>query len=124
MKIWTSYFAKVRKLYCNILPVAITAYPPKWWKGDVYSKLAPTKEILFDYKNGLISEEEYTKRYREEVLDKLNPEEVYQELCDMVKERGYKEVCLVCFESSDKFCHRHIIAAWLREKLGIVVQEF
>ena len=50
----TSYFAK----YKGSDGVAICLYKPYWFKGEHYPTLAPTKEILEDYKNGDIDEED------------------------------------------------------------------
>ena len=56
-----------------------------------------------------ISEEENTKYYIREyyiqVLSKLDPEEVYNELNNSV---------LLCYEENTDFCHRHIVAAGVR----------
>lgn len=106
----TSYFAK----YKGSDGVAICLYKPYWFKGEHYPTLAPTKEILEDYKNGDIDEEEYIRRYKEDVLSKLNPKEVYNDLKDKV---------LLCYERYDKFCHRHIVAQWLSEELDVNIKE-
>lgn len=36
---------------------------------------------------------------------------------------GDKIPCIVCFEKWDKFCHRHIVARWLEQELGLVFDE-
>lgn len=76
-----------------------------------YTKLCPTKDILDKYKNNpSYTNEDYVKDYYEQVLNKLNPEVVIQEL------RAYgQDIVLVCYEKSDDFCHRHIVAEWLSE---------
>lgn len=45
-------------------------------------------------------------------MQKLNPEEVYQKLDNSI---------LLCYESNDKFCHRHIVAAWFEILLDVNV---
>lgn len=57
----------------------------------------------------------YTKQYHKEVLDKLNPQEVYEELG--------QDAILICWEGTGKFCHRHIVAEWLSTNLGVEVIE-
>lgn len=47
-------------------------------------------------------------------MQKLNPEEVYQKLDNSI---------LLCYESNDKFCHRHIVAAWFEILLDVNVPE-
>ena len=92
------------------------------YKGKYYSKLAP-KRSFWDVweanrKAGILSEKEnnyyYIEQFYLEVLSKLDPEEVLRELDDHV---------LLCFEEPDQFCHRHIVAAWLKILLGINVPE-
>lgn len=77
--------------------------------GDVYLDLAPEKSLLKRYhKNiGIIPEyenvESYIVEYWNNVLKKLDPEKVYEELNNKI---------LLCYENSDEFCHRHVVAAW------------
>lgn len=53
--------------------------------------------------------------YYEEVLSKLDPKTVYDELGE--------DAVIMCWESSEKFCHRHIVADWLEQQLGIKIKE-
>ena len=57
----------------------------------------------------------YTKTFHERVLNKLDPRQVAQELSD--------DAVLMCYEKSGDFCHRHLVADWLRTA-GIAVEEF
>jgi len=109
---FTSYFAKNCK---NENAVSIALFPPKWYHGKEYKKLAPTKNLLFDYKCGKIDDEMYTKIYCEEVLSQLNPQLVFEELGN--------DAILLCWEKSGEFCHRNIVAKWLMENLKIEVKE-
>lgn len=102
----TSYFAKSGR---NKNAVAITIRKPRFFKGRHYPKLAPPEWLLDKYKKDGDSVF-YRKHYIGEVLDKLNCKEVYEELGE--------NAILVCWEGKDKFCHRHIIAEWLMERLG------
>lgn len=101
--IYTSYFSS-RKWELT-KGISIARYN-KFWKGESYPSLFPTFSILHDYKNGLINEKEYERRYISEVLSKLNPAKVYQDLNNKV---------LLCYEKSGDFCHRHIVAKWLND---------
>ena len=120
MNLFTSYFGRHRTPDKNTLYLAITAYPPKWWSGDVYSKVAPPKELVLYYKNSkarLDQEElrkEYILYYKQAVLDKLSPADVYSELESMMMRRNKENVVLLCFETSNSFCHRHILSTWFR----------
>jgi len=90
------------------------------YNGEFYSKLAP--KLLFwskwhEMKDKVSFEEStifYIENYYNEVLSKLDPEEVYRDLNNSV---------LLCYEDSNEFCHRHIVAEWLELTLGIKVFE-
>jgi hypothetical protein len=106
----TSYFAISGK---HENAVAVCGRP--WfYTGRVYEKLAPKSWFLKKYKKDG-DEDFYTKQYYAEVLDKLDPKEVYEELGE--------DAILVCWEGRDKFCHRHIIADWLSKHLGVIIEE-
>lgn len=47
----------------------------KFWKGFEYKKLAPPTDII-----KIEDEELYTRLYNKRVLNKLNPQEMYNEL--------------------------------------------
>lgn len=66
---------------------------------------------------------EYDRRYRAEILDRLDPAEVARRLLGMA--RGGVPV-MVCYERvrSGKWCHRALAAEWLSKSLGITVPEF
>lgn len=114
--IYTSYFAKLKSLPENIIPISICAKTPDWFKGLAYKKLAPGYDILMKYKSDG-DEESYTKKYREQVLNNLNASRVVFELGTLADKNetffSY-DICLLCYEKSSDFCHRHLVAEWLR----------
>ena len=107
----TSYFAKSSK---HPKAVCICAKRPWFYKGKIYPKLAPKSWFLKKYKKDK-DEQFYTEAYKREVLDKLDPKKVYKELG--------KDAVLLCWEGSDKFCHRHLVAEWLSNNLGVEITE-
>ena len=109
MKIYTSYFALLRRIPDNILPVSICLKAPYWYKGIQYKTLAPTSDIFSQHKANP-NEDLYTARFNDEVLGFLDREHVAKE-----RERlsGGNDVVLLCYEKSTSFCHRHLVAAWL-----------
>lgn len=107
--IFTSYFAKMQYIEKDMVPIAITAIVPQWYNGLVYTNLAPTVDILMEYKR-TGDRDRYIERYNTEVLDRLDPLEVYSDLMYL---SDSKPVCLVCYEKTDSFCHRHLVADWL-----------
>lgn len=82
------------------------------YKGACFSLLAPN---LGD-KNILKEENDryYVEQYYEQILSKLDPEEIYQKLDNSI---------LLCYEENTAFCHRHIVAAWFELLLGVQVLE-
>ena len=85
-----------------------------------YPKLAPKLSFWKVWHNniGKITEGEnnryYVREYWNQVLSKLDPEEVYRDLDCSV---------LLCYEPNTEFCHRHIVAAWFEILLDVEVPE-
>ncbi len=94
--------------------VSICGKPPDWFKGREYKKLAPQYWFFKKYKEDG-DEDAYTKSYKEEILDKLDPKETYNDLG--------KNAILCCWEPYNKFCHRHLVAKWLMKSLNIKIRE-
>ena len=107
----SSYFAKSAE---HPNAVSIACFKPHWFKGRSYSKLAPTFDILERYKR-TGNKRQYVLEYREQVLSKLNPKEVFEELGD--------DAVLLCFEKPGNFCHRHLATDWLEDNLNILIEE-
>lgn len=116
MKIYTSYFAKIKKMKehfpYGLCVVSIAQKDPgPEFSANSCKKLAPPWYVLKAYKeNG--DKEQYIRDYKRLVLDNIDPHKVYEAF----KQRaGYGDIVLVCYEKSGDFCHRHIIAQWLRD---------
>jgi hypothetical protein len=108
----TSYFAKSAKAPGA---VSIARFPPKWYTGARYLPLAPTPDML-----KIPDWDEYRRRYHEEVLSVLDPDEV---LRDLDVEKADYDIVLLCFEKNRTHCHRGLVAEWLYETKGIRVPE-
>lgn len=118
MKIYTSYFARARQLTAKgIVPVSIAQKPPHWYYGARTLTVAPTPSILYTTK----SDEEYTRRFKTEVLGHADARRFADELKEL---SGGKDVALCCYEKPTEFCHRQLVAEWLREELGEDVTEW
>ena len=122
MKIFTTYFAKLKKIDPEILPIAICAKVPDWFDGPVLSELAPTKSILYQFKE-TGDEGLYIERFNDEVLSLISPESVYNLIVSIAEANSVDQVALVCYEKSDTFCHRHLVADWLNQALGLTIEE-
>ena len=122
MNIYTTYFSNIRNLPENIVPVSITAKPPKKWEGIEYKKLAPKYDILFEWKR-THDDAQYSERYCNEILNHLDPKKVIDDLSKISTYNDGKDVALVCYETPRCFCHRHIVSRWLNQN-GCCVKEY
>jgi len=108
--------------YKGLDGIGIAGRSPVSYKGEEFKILAP--KLWFFKKFKVDGDKDfYIKHYYKEVLDKLNPEEIYNLL---------KDNTLLCWEKStfdengkpNFFCHRRIVAEWIENKLGIEVPEY
>ena len=114
--IYTSYFAKLKSLPNNIVPISICGKAPDWYTGLQYKKLAPKYDFFMEWKKNH-DNEYYIKCFNEQVLSKLNATDVILDLsricyCFNV---GECDICLICYEKPTDFCHRHLVADWLNQ---------
>ena len=119
MKIVTTYFAKLRTLPDNIVPISICSKAPTWYNGLQYKKLAPRYEFFMKWKKDH-DNDYYIKCFNEQVLSQLEPTTVIKEL---MEKAGSENIALVCYEKPGDFCHRHLVAEWLNNN-GYTVEEF
>lgn len=114
MNVFTSYYAKCRKLgQLNYAFVSISNTNPPWFDGRLidWSKYAPDWATISDYRKGLISEEEFKIRYLKR-LDSLFDKEVVLNDLEQLLQR-YEGVVFLCYEGPGKLCHRYFFAEWL-----------
>ena len=122
MQIYTSYIAKQKELEkLGIVCITICAFPPKGFKGPNLAAVAPSKSILLEYKKDN-NQEKYIKRYTEEILCILKEPRYLIDTISYISQG--KDVALCCYEKSGDFCHRHILANFLNEKLNLNITEF
>lgn len=110
--ILTSYFAKHRAFPTDMEPVCIARWAPRGTHYPVLMHLAPSGELLKAYKAGEVSKEQYTETFNEQ-LSRLDAQQVGEELEGKI---------LLCYEKAGDFCHRHLVADWLRQN-GFSVSE-
>ncbi|NTV60604.1 MAG: DUF488 domain-containing protein [Chlorobiaceae bacterium] len=116
MHIYTGYFAKLQTYTAaGLVPVGIALRPPAWYHGASLKNLAPTAKMLY------MKDWEYIPAYREGVLGFLHPEQVKDALEQFAKHD--EDVVLLCFEKPAEFCHRQLVAKWLRDA-GIPCEEY
>ena len=67
-----------------------------------------------------ITEDQFIKSYKEQLF-LLNANTVYDDLNSLVT--GFEPIIMTSI-SKKKFCHRHLVAEWLENELGIVIEEY
>lgn len=103
MTLYTSYFAKSAN---NPKAVSISVGVPAWYTGRQNGLVTPGWPLFSDYKKGKITQQQYISTYRDK-LDKIGERKILSQFTD--------GDVLLCWEKPDEFCHRHILAQWLRE---------
>lgn len=117
MRIYTGYFAKIKKYEeAGLTPISIARWTPSWFKGECCLELSPQATLLSDYKSGTVSEAEFEERYTK-TLSSMDV------LASVEKAAGGRDIILCCFEKPDAFCHRHILSRHLRERYNLDVKE-
>jgi hypothetical protein len=111
----TSYFAKLKS---GIIahPVSISRFPPKWYRGPKYFKLAPPADVLSRGKDAIDGGDSSAlifDEYRSAVLAHVPVEEVVDELRMIWPNVPDDDITLLCFEPLGRPCHRHVVAEWL-----------
>ena len=107
----TSYFANLRNV---TNPLSISRVTPVWYYGPEYKTLAPYWNLMMDYKAGVITSEQYTELFNEDVLGRLNALDVWHDIRAMYGDN----VTLLCYEKPGDFCHRRLVADWFKRELG------
>lgn len=114
MNIYTSYYAKFRKLNPSVVCVQISTSKPDWFLcvRDSIPELFPGWDLVNGIKSGSITQEEYKDTYlkRLAIMDKNFILNRIKEISDA---HGGKDVVLLCYEKPGDFCHRHFVGEWL-----------
>ena len=103
--ILTSYFANYKKYPVEYKLISVARITPHWFKGEkivdneTYKSLAPSKKLLYGYKNKEISTSQYIKIYLQDISD-----------IDIYKLYNiFDNYIFLCYEKIDEFCHRIIL---------------
>lgn len=112
----TSYFGSNKIKGLSDL-VSISYKPPEYFLSivKICKPLCPSYDLVMSYKNGIITEYEYTREYHRQILDGLDPKTMFKKL-------GENSI-LLCYEKSGDFCHRRIVAKWFEDNLNVKVPE-
>ena len=101
--------------------VSISLYPSKNdFINHEYKSLAPNWKLLENLNKKKITEDQFIKSYKEQLLS-LNVNTVYDDLNNLVT--GFEPIIMTNV-SKKKFCHRHLVAEWFENELGIIIEEY
>lgn len=117
MEIYTSYYAMAGKIAKEgIKTFGISIKKPQYYMGEMIYDFAPRGAML------RMRKDRYEKLYLGEIL---TPQRV-KGVMDMLKGRGLKSVCFLCYESlhrEGEWCHRTMLSDYMK-KLGYEVKEW
>ena len=116
----TGYFKQIIDVQNNGF-ISISLYPSNNELVNYeYKSLAPNWKLYENFKTKKISEDQFISAYKEQ-LESMNPNTVYEDLNALVS--GLEPI-LMTDGSKKKFCHRHLVAEWLENELGIIIEEY
>jgi uncharacterized protein (DUF488 family) len=115
MKLSTSYFAQAKKLRAKgLTTVCIALGTPRFYKGLSYKKIAPERSML------KLEGEAYIRSYNR-LLSGLDPRQTVEDLRSLTGNAAH--AALLCYEKPGTLCHRRLVAEWLKNSLGMEVEE-
>lgn len=120
MQVYTSCFKFAKGLDdSKYFVVSISRFPPRGFRGYKCFEFAPSVRLLKDYKEGLRNDH-YAYRYRRDVLEKVDVHRVFEGLARLSRGR---DIVLCCFEPAFEFCHRRLLAHYVKEVWGYSIEE-
>lgn len=124
--IYTSYFAQLRNMPENVIPISICGKAPDWYDGLQYKKLAPKYGFFTEWKK-THDNNFYIEHFNDEVLKMLSVPKVLADLQMLIPNYIKSKmdvpvwinkdwhIALICYERPTDFCHRHLVSKWLNE---------
>lgn len=125
--LYTSYYGNPCLDQNKVFPVQVSNSAPEGFSIKyVLKEVIPSwKDIVEPYKENLLSEVEYMVKYKR-MLD--SQEFAIRIMLEEIKEKastlGLQDIVLLCYEKPGRFCHRHILAEWIKEKTGEEIKEY
>lgn len=101
--------------------ISIALYPSK--NDNVlleFRALAPNWKLMENLKSNRISEAIFIKEYKKQ-LNNLNAKSIFEQINFL---SSGNEPILMTHGNKTSFCHRHIVAKWFEDELGVIIEEF
>ncbi len=141
MKHFTSYYANYNNIPKNYMCIGISRFCPEWFANNELDNfmfvkdnfLAPSEELLQNYKDGKISQDQYKREYVTGVMTKVVTVMGYADLGEWIKAadqhfsttvRQWDAIVFMCYERPDEFCHRHILRKMLTNVYHVQCDEY
>ena len=101
--------------------ISISLYPSNNDNVSLeFRSLAPNWKLMKNLKSNKISEATFVKEYKKQ-LNNLNAKSIFEQINFLTS--GIEPI-LMTHGNKTSFCHRHILAEWFEEELGVIVEEF
>lgn len=117
-----SYFGnvdRIKKERSDMVFVSISLWC-RGWNGKRIKELAPSADILNEYKYGGGDWSRYEERFNREILGGRSA----KKLDKLIKERwGDRDYCFCCYEKSNLYCHRRLVMEWMMRD-GLECREY
>lgn len=118
MILFTSYFGKqARKYDSNKIYVSIAVGNPKYELPFELKHLNEVKPYGLTWK---YEGEEFERKYIER-LERIGLDRILRAISSLAEED--KDIVFLCFEKNPQDCHRSILARWISERTGEVIDE-
>lgn len=78
-----------------------------------HSELAPTKQLLKDYRSKEVGWEEFEARYKQQIEETKAIKGLQRE--------EFEDACLLCSEETPEKCHRRLLAEELEKQWGVEI---
>jgi hypothetical protein len=115
----TGYYNKITSDVDRQKIISISLGDPKWFTiTKKHKMLMPTYMLLKSFREERINENQYINEFGL-MLNKLNPQKIYDELNGM-----QSDSIICCHCGTNHFCHRHLVASWLQTNLNIIIPEY
>lgn len=121
-KVYVSYYGS-RSIPEDAFIVQISTSRPNGMEVDVeFRSVYPDyKTMVGPHKDGTIDDAEYSRRYKEAVLDP-NRDKILDSVERMKEMAEDRDIYLLCYEKPGAFCHRYLVSNFLNEN-GISCEE-
>lgn len=118
----TSYFANWRRLVKDgFTIVSVASHSPRSFLGIRWTQVAPRYALVCSHKAGELTDTQFQERYLQQLTESVLPDYLIETLKSY--ELSYGKVALCCYEKPSDFCHRHILADYIKQT-GINVKEY